>query len=465
MRLSDWRGALTRSSTRPIVIVGAGASGTLLAIHLLRSRGPRLKITLLERQHEPGRGTAYGAAQPYHLLNVRSQNMSAYSDDPAHFVDWLKRHSPDRQGREAQRFVPRLTFGTYLAEELKAAEAESHERHEFSVIHDEAIAVERHGDTLRSMTRSGRTIEAGTVIVATGNEFRPLAKDNWARDPWAQPAVGDNGAQKPVLVHGTGLTMVDYVQALTAAGFQGPIIAISRRGLLPRPHTTTHASADVEPPPLGSLAKLINWFHRERARLEASGLDWHTAIDAVRPYSHRIWQSLPRRDQTRFLRHLRPWWDAHRHRTAPEVAERIDALIKSGRLLVIAGKIMSVEPSETKNAGALVTFRRRGHTSLSTLQVSAIADCRGVQADVVQSENPLIRALLEEDLARPHPLGLGFEIATDCALTGSTADGPKLYAIGPLTRGAFWESVAVPDIRVQCERLAAILTSGTVNSR
>src|SRR5262249_24251112 len=31
----------------------------------------------------------------------------------------------------------------------------------------------------------------------------------------------------------------------------------------------------------------------------------------------------------------------------------------------------------------------------------------------------------------------------------------SLFAVGPITKGVFWETTAVPDIRVQCERLAA----------
>jgi len=42
--------------------------------------------------------------------------------------------------------------------------------------------------------------------------------------------------------------------------------------------------------------------------------------------------------------------------------------------------------------------------------------------------------------------------AVDAAARTLAADGTaneQLYAIGPMTRGASWEIVAVPDIRVQ----------------
>jgi uncharacterized NAD(P)/FAD-binding protein YdhS len=73
----------------------------MLAVHLLR-RGAR--VTLFERRREPGRGLAYGAADPIHLLNVRAGNMSAYPDDPGHFAAWLEARGI---GNAAAQFAPR----------------------------------------------------------------------------------------------------------------------------------------------------------------------------------------------------------------------------------------------------------------------------------------------------------------------------------------------------------------------
>ena len=75
-------------SDQHILIVGGGASGTLLALNLLRLDGPR--VTLVERRAaQLARGVAYSAADDSHLLNVRAANMSAFPDDREHFVRWL----------------------------------------------------------------------------------------------------------------------------------------------------------------------------------------------------------------------------------------------------------------------------------------------------------------------------------------------------------------------------------------
>lgn len=445
------------TSPRHVVIIGGGASGTLLAIHLLRLKDAGLKITLIERQHEAGRGLAYGAAHPYHLLNIRSINMSAYSDAPSHFVEWLARQHSSGHGAEPNRFVPRLTFGTYLAEELLKTQQETQGRSSLDIVYDEAVDVSLAYGQATVTLGSGNIISASVAVVATGNEFGPQVQDPWARSPWTPLAADEARDLSPVLLHGTGLTMIDYVQALLASGFAGPIVAISRRGLLPR----RHGPADYRPsldPPSGDLRALRKWVRAQVANFDAKGQDWHGVIDGLRPHSHRLWQSLPHRDQKRFLRHLKPYWDVHRHRMAPEVATKIERLIADGRLLIIAGKIASIEQIPHPRSGVLVGVRRRGRTGISSINATKVVDCRGVVSDVAQSKNPIIEALLKRGIARPHPLELGFDVTPDCRLVapGGRATS-NVFALGPLTRGAFWESIAVPDIRVQCEWLAPII--------
>jgi uncharacterized NAD(P)/FAD-binding protein YdhS len=72
-----------------IAVIGGGASGTLTALHLLRAGvdgDPRVVVFEAEagRRH---RGVAYGTTDPRHLLNVRAQVMSAFPEEPGHFVE------------------------------------------------------------------------------------------------------------------------------------------------------------------------------------------------------------------------------------------------------------------------------------------------------------------------------------------------------------------------------------------
>lgn len=107
--------------TRHIAIIGAGASGTLLAANIARLAQARVHVTLVEKRPAIGRGIAYAPIDPAHLLNTRVRNMSAFADDPDHFLHWLKDNAitatPDC-------FVTRECYGTYLNHILAPALAD-----------------------------------------------------------------------------------------------------------------------------------------------------------------------------------------------------------------------------------------------------------------------------------------------------------------------------------------------------
>jgi uncharacterized NAD(P)/FAD-binding protein YdhS len=118
----------------------------------------------------------------------------------------------------------------------------------------------------------------------------------------------------------------------------------------------------------------------------------------------------------------------------------------------MAGKIQSVEHG---NGVPLVTFRPRGSPTTESLQADHIVECTGINPIPHSTSNPVLRSLLDHGLARIDPLGIGLDSTNECALVDATGQPSTwLFAIGPLTRAAFWEIVAVPDIRNQCHRLA-----------
>ena len=125
-----------------VAIVGAGFSGSLMAINLVRHDGSR--ATLIDRLADPGTGLAYGAAHPAHLLNVRASNMSAFPDDPDHFVRWL---DDQGMGAVADAFVPRLVYGDYLRGLLEQATKQSPGR--ITVLRGDAVDIAGEGTSLQ----------------------------------------------------------------------------------------------------------------------------------------------------------------------------------------------------------------------------------------------------------------------------------------------------------------------------
>ena len=105
---------------RPIAVIGAGFSGTIATLQLLKRLPPDQPVLLCERSPDFARGMAYATGDNDHLLNVRAANMSALTDEPTHFQDWLKRRAAESgvagevHETEAGLFASRGLYGQYL---------------------------------------------------------------------------------------------------------------------------------------------------------------------------------------------------------------------------------------------------------------------------------------------------------------------------------------------------------------
>src|ERR1700734_4212207 len=84
-----FRSTRASQSMTTIAIVGAGFSGTLLALHLRRRCPPPTRLVLFEPNSQFGRGLAYGTGNASHTLNVPAGRMSAFHDRPNDFLEWL----------------------------------------------------------------------------------------------------------------------------------------------------------------------------------------------------------------------------------------------------------------------------------------------------------------------------------------------------------------------------------------
>ncbi|HYD88201.1 MAG TPA: FAD/NAD(P)-binding protein [Vitreimonas sp.] len=431
-----------------IAIIGGGFSGVCLASLLMRAKQ---SVTLIERGARLGAGLAYGVRDDSYLLNVRASNMSAFADDPDHFARWLRA----RTGQAGEAFAARKLYGAYMGETLRRESGAFGRR--LKRLRHEVRACERLGNAWRIRLASG-TLEADAVVLALGHRPpRNIAamSDIAVIGAWDRRALRRVGSGD-VLLLGTGLTMVDVALALARRRRDRVIHALSRRGLTPRPHLDPPwpRPSDTFDLPL-RLCDAVAAFRAEAARLAAEGEPWQQAMERLRPHTTPLWTRLSPTAQRRFLRHLRPWWDVHRHRMAPEAAADIAALQTEGRLRIIAGEVIAAEQMKGKVA---VEYRRRTSVARNRLDVAGIVNCTGGDADLRRSNDPLIVQLIDAGLARPHASGLGFDL--DDRSRVIDAEGrphDDLYALGPLTQGAFWESTAAPDIRVWASRIAAEL--------
>jgi uncharacterized NAD(P)/FAD-binding protein YdhS len=434
-----------------VAVVGAGFSGTLLAINLLRQRS---NVILIERDADRlAKGLAFGTLRPEHLLNVRASNMSAFPDDKDHFLRWMGFSSED----QANRFVPRLAYGQYLREQLVKALASSGNRAE--VRDGEAVdaAFDDAGITLRLADES--SVRCRALVMALGN-FPPrsipilsaLPNDIRFDDPWAPDATTGVQDAGHILLIGSGLTAVDIALSLRGNGFLGKITAFSRRGLRPRSHAQSGPVVSPIDRPLEKGSQLL-----KRIRERAATIGWRAAIDELRPHVQHLWRTHDAAAQDRFLRHARVYWDVHRHRLAPAADLHIRALEEAGSLTFSAGQILEAAEQDGK---ARITWRRRCDGSLQTLTVDRVINCTGPEGDITQASNSLVRNLLGAGRIRPDAHRLGLDVDHSGRVRDSEGNAQdRLFAVGPMTKGEAWEIVAVPDIRRQIWDLARYLTN------
>ncbi len=445
-----------RSHGCDVAIVGGGCSGALVAAHLLRS-GFSGEIAIIEMRSKLGHGLAYSTPFDQHLLNVPAGKMSAFPDQPDHFLDWLRtRNSPSGT---AGAFAPRRVYGEYI-EDVVETSAQATQGRSLRHVQAEVVDVSArpHGVTLA--LSDGSSIDAAKVVLALGNPASgpidnsslPTPAEHWFLSPWHGDALRVQFAGERILLVGAGLTAIDSALALHGHSSPCKTYMISRRGILPQVHDPRRTPSS--PPSFEEPRNVRMMFRQLRMQIkelhERDGC-WRTAVDSLRPISNELWRGLSLADQSRFQRHLKTYWETHRHRMAPEVRRRIDELRQQGKVEVIAGRVR--ESARKGEAIELTLTERRGGQRL--LEVDRAINCTGILENYRKNPRKLIRRLIERGLGAANDLGIGFRTDEFGALIDQHGKPSNtLFTLGPPRRGEVFETTAVPEIRVQAEALA-----------
>ena len=446
-----------------VVVVGGGFSGAVLAAHLARATGDGFSVLVPDRNPGRGRGVAYGTPCGGHLLNVAAGNMSAFRDDPEHFLRWAQTHY-DRAVAPG-RFLPRRVYGQYIEWVLAQAMEEQPGKIEWR--RDEVESITPTGEAAAIRLRGGSGLTAGKVVLAMGN-FPPAAcalpealrkSSGYIPNPWAATALDGAEKEGSILLVGSGLTSVDMTIALRARGFKGVIHLLSRHGLLPQEHKPARAWPAFWDQTAPRTVRALMGLVREQVQAaQENGGDWRAVIDSLRPYTAAIWQSLAVKEKRRFLRHVRPYWEVHRHRIAPEIGCLIGEQVDSGEIESHAGRMVD---GHERGGKTEVTFRDRKTGKLVDLMVDRVINCTGPEADIRKLDDRLVNDLLRRGLVRPDRLRLGLDVAEDGAVIDAQGLASNLiYAVGPARKGRLWETTAVPEIRQQIAELGVLLTEG-----
>ncbi|GAA0938336.1 FAD/NAD(P)-binding protein [Actinocorallia libanotica] len=435
-----------------VVIVGGGASGTLTAVHVLRAfRHGAPRLVMIDKDGRHGLGQAYSTGDSRHLLNACTARMSALADEPEHLLDWVRARGLDAADTD---YLPRRLYGEYLRSVL----AEARASRPGSRVEEVTGAVVSLTTGERPVVRlaDGRAFPADAVVLATGN--RPPAAwphlragDRYVPDAWAPGALDGRGDGSPVLVVGTGLTMVDLAVTLTGAHPGTVVHAVSRHGLLPARHRCPQPPPRSIPLPEGPLTLAV-LMRTVRAAIRANGGEWHAIIDGLRPHVPSLWERLPEGDRRRFLTLASRYWEIHRHRIPPETAARVDALRDSGRLRVLRG-----EPVSATDLGDGVLVGLDTPEGPRELRVGHVVNGTGPARDL--AADPFLHTLFLSGAARPDSLGLGLDATAEGALLDAAGrPHERVFTLGPPLRGLRYETTAIPEIRDQAAALAERLT-------
>lgn len=412
---------------------------------------------------EFGVGDAYRTPFPFHLLNVRAHDMSAFADEATHFVDWLKARKDalkflPQQDNIEQQFVPRMLYRAYLQSLL--AELTTKPSLTANFVGDEIIDVLPGEEQAMIVAKSGITHTVDQVVFAIGNNPAspfpfPVNQTKTILNPWDYQAPTQIATHENVLIIGTGLSMIDAVRTLQEQKHHGKIYALSRHGLLPLPQSEGRETVtlDIETLPK-SLRPLLMMLRECSETHVAKGGDWRSVINTLRPNITFLWQRLSLQDKKRFLRHALSYWNVHRHRVPKYIYDLLQSLQEQGQLQLIAGRVMRVN-----NREAFIVHRHE--TNMQTIDIDWVVNCMGPRMSIRNALPACGKRLYELGKISLDPLQLGFNTNEVGAIYNKESIASDIYfSLGSPTKGVNWECTAVPDIRKQSYLLAQHLVKG-----
>jgi uncharacterized NAD(P)/FAD-binding protein YdhS len=436
-----------------IAIVGGGFSGTAVAYHLARAKA-RASLIVFEPRARIGGGLAYGCDDAVYRVNVPATRMSLLPNDDTHFARWLASSGVIAQDPDAlsgdDAFPRRQDFGRYVDQALGPFLAEGSVRH----LRDAVVSVRRVSDAWLVRTTTGRETFADLIIIATTHpapalpvELRGLGDDpRLIADPLADGALNRISDRERVLVVGSGLTAADIVAKLDARGHRGRIVMISRRGLrsLGHPSRSLPPEGDFIGAPARSATELLRNVRGAVRRATTARRTWHPVFDALRAQGEGIWQALTPDARDRIVRHLRPFWDIHRFRIAPQIDAVLGRKLADGSLELRKARLGAAKADA---AGVSIELRdvRRNATTRERFDTIVVAT-GPAHRDILRLQ-PYLRELADDGYVASDAMGLGLHTSRNGRAIGvSRRPEPTLFIAGPLARGTFGELMGLPQV-------------------
>jgi uncharacterized NAD(P)/FAD-binding protein YdhS len=467
-----------------VVVVGGGFSGTMAAIQLARmGAGRPVRVTVVNTGYKPARGVAYDTDCMEHLVTLPAHLSSAFPDEPAHLVEWLQTDACARdlevqaldRDKVPGAFISRRLYGQYL-ESLMHEYVNGSRSNGVSIryVEGEAVDVENvTSDEAQVVLQDGQRILAHKIVLATGNEApaglpgfsaADVARHpGWVANPWVDWSthLADADPGQDVVLLGTGLTCVDIMLTLLRQNWRGSITAVSRHALLPMPHFAAEESMEgtEDWPPAGveltslTLQELLALFSEHAARVKAAGGHPARLIGKINPQATSLWQNFDLADKQLFVSRYATRYKNLRQHIAPSLHAELQQAVVHEKINVARGSVLAVE---TDNERLCVRIQD-GSDALParTLRADMVINCLGPNVRTTDTNSRILRNLLSKQLIEPDDMDMGIRVdARLRALVEGRQVSPLFLALGPLLRGTLWDSIAVPDLRLQAVKVA-----------
>lgn len=434
-----------------IAIIGGGASGALVVLTILKQATQPISILWFDATSHFGKGLAYSTQDKNHLLNVKASNMSAFADEPSHFINWLQKQ---KLNYTKDCFVPRMLYGNYIEATLKEF-LKSNTLVTIEFIKETVVDLkkEAHFDVVTTH----HIYKATKAVLAIGN-FLPahprssrtdfIHSENYFQQAFSKKLIAKSLSKKTVTIIGSGLTMIDVVLSLYHHHYKGKIYVISPHGYLPQAHSKfplAIVTPFVDETKKYRLLELVTIVNKQ---FKKNKLNWHAVIDSLRPHLQYLWQQFSVEDKQQFLRHLRHRWGVARHRAPSESMAIIHQLIEAQELQVIKGRVVSIDVTTPHSFN--IHFKNFEH-HLSEFETDCIINCTGPESNFEKVEIPFIKNLLQSNMIEVDAIKYGIKANEKGEIS------ENFYTLGPPLKGMLWESTAIPEIRVQANNLARLL--------
>jgi uncharacterized NAD(P)/FAD-binding protein YdhS len=467
-----------RGDVRPrVLIVGGGYTGVCLAVQLVRQTAQPLDITLIEPRAQLGQGMAYSTLDPDHRLNAPTYVHTAIPQEAWHFTRWcqvqgLNAQDPQALHADGARYMRRSDFARYLAQTLQA-HAQVNDC-QITHVQDGALGAQRSSKGWQLRTQGGQVLAGDMLLLATGNP--PLRLPAPFADAWRDhPAVIESGldAQRLKAIRPDARVLVlgarDALATLLGQGHAGPVVVMSRRGLMPKPQgPVLPVLAQIDSPgvldqlpgavlmdrlanpvpeflqaagPTPTVRALLRALRQRIRQVNAEGVGWTVPFDELRDALWQLWPRLPLAQKQRFFQRLRVWYDVHRFRSVPQTDTAVQKALAAGQLQFWAGQVQSVSASGT---GVLLSLSHKGeggrHSSAEAFD--AVVNCTGLDTAAGLAENPLLQALSTQGHVRLDDARMGLAVdAQCCALNAQGQSQADLRVLGPATLGTFGDPI------------------------